>query len=124
MLPNNFKNGTKLYKAGLLALICFSINGCSSMDISYISRDEIKKVSFAQVMPKYIEKKPMSLGAIRLINKDAKEGEMGQILLLQKKKGVYMVETMVKDTGKKRYFFSLGVDYRKKTPAIGFRMEF
>lgn len=94
------------------------------MDISYISRNEVKSASFAQEKPRYIEKKPLSLGALRLSSKNAKEGDMGQIFMLQRKKSVYMAETKIIDTGKKRYFFSLGVDYKSKTPAMGFRMEF
>lgn len=94
------------------------------MNVSYISREEIKSSSFAQEKPFYIEKRPLSLGALRLTSKDAKEGEMGQLLVLQRKKSVYMAETKVMDTGKKRCFFSLGIDYKSKTPAMGFRMEF
>lgn len=92
--------------------------------MSYISRQEIKDLAFAQEKPRYLEKKPLSLGAIRLVRKDAKPGEMGQVFLLQRKKSVYMAETKILDTGKKRYFFSLGVDSRSKMPAVGFRMEF
>jgi hypothetical protein len=103
---------------------CFVLNACSSIDVSYISRDEMKSSAFAQEKPRYVEKKPLSLGALRLTNKNAKEGDMGQLLILQRKKSVYMAETKIMDTGKKRYFFSLGIDYKSKTPALGFKMEF
>ena len=120
----NIKKSGVLSRVAVMALICSSVSACNSMDVSYISRDIVKGSAFAQEKPNYTEKKPMSLGALRLTNKDANEGEAGKLLLLQRKKSVYMAETMVKGEGKKRYFFSVGVDYKSKAPAIGFRMEF
>lgn len=123
MLLHNAKKRNNFYKAGLLVLASVVIGACGT-DISYVSREEIKSNAFAEIKPRYLEKKPMSLGAIRLTSKDAKEGELGRVFLLQRSKGVYMAETMVKDTGTKRYFMSLGIDSRSKAPAFHFRMEF
>lgn len=124
MLLHNAIRELNLYKINMLFLACFATSACNTVDVSYISREEIKSVSFAQEKPQYFEKKPMSLGALRFTSKDAKEGDPGQIFLLQRKKNVYMFETKVKDDGKKRYFFSAGIDYKEKTPAVGFRVEF
>lgn len=118
------KNEINLYKTGLITFCCYAISACSFGNVSYISREEVKSVSFAQEKPRYLEKKPMSFGALRFTKKDAKPGEMGQVFLLQRKKSVYMAETKILDTGKKRYFLSLGVDTRSKAPAATFRMEF
>ncbi len=119
-------NGTILCKSVMLITFVFAINGCSSVDISYISRDVMKSSAFAGEKPRYAvgDSKPMQLGALRMTNTDAKEGEAGRILILQRKKGVYMAETKLDIDSKRRYFFSIGINPRNKTPAIGFRMEF
>ena len=126
MQPNLTKKKSRIYKASFVASLCFIISACASpMKVSYVSREEIKtNAFFTSEQPRYIEKKPMSLGALRITRKDAAEGEMGQVFMLQRKKSVYMAETKIMDTGKKRYFLSFGIDYKSRTPAAGFRMEF
>lgn len=117
-------NRVRLGKLLALVSVCFAVSACNTVDLSYISRDEIKQEAFAPEMASYFEKKPMNFGAIRLSSSDAKEGDPGQIFVLQRRKSVYMFETKVRDTGDTRYFFSAGIDYKNKTPAVGFRVEF
>lgn len=126
MLLHMNQNRTKLYRISLLLLVCFAINACSTVDIKYINRETVKSISFAENKPFYREgeSKPTSLGALRFTNKDAREGDSGKVYLLQRKRGVYMTETKIGDTGKKRYFLSVGVNPSTGKPAIGFRMEF
>ena len=111
-----------------MAVFCLCVGACSGApDVTYISREKMKSVDFAQEMSNYSGrtiKKPLSLGAIRITRPDAKEGELGQLFLLQRKKSTYMAETMVKNTGKQRYFLSIGIDIPTQRPAFGFRMEF
>jgi hypothetical protein len=126
MLLNMNHNVTKIYTASLLALVCFAISACSTVDIKYISREKVKSASFAPNMPHYNagDSKPMQLGALRFTRKDAPDGDAGKVFILQRKRGVYMTETKVYDSGKKRCFFSIGVNPSNGNPAIGFRMEF
>lgn len=128
MLLTLYQNRTKLCRVSLLALVCFVIIGCSPVNLKYIDRETIKSrpVAFSAEMPRYHkgDSKPMSLGALRITSKDAPEGDPGRVLLLQRKHGVYMTETKIRDTGKKRYFMSVGINPKNGNPAVGFRMEF
>lgn len=126
MLLHKNKNGT-LFKSAVMVVLIFTTCACNTVDISYINRETIKTSAFAAHKPHYAvgDSKPMQLGALRLTDKDAKEGEAGRIVILQRKRGVYMAETMINtDSTKHRYFFSVGIDPRNRTPALGFRMEF
>ena len=124
MLFFKARNVSKRGRILMLILGSLALNGCSSMNISYVPRDELKKASFTTERPRYIGKAPLELGALRLRTKDASTEDQGDIFILKRKSGVYMAETKVMDTGKKRIFFSVGIDYRNKTPAVGLKMEF
>ncbi len=108
----------------LIIVVSLAFSGCTGTDISYISRSDLKNPSFNSERPGYIGKKPLEFGAIRFVDKDAPEGSMGRVFILKRKNGAYMAETKMKGDGKKRYFFSIGINSRSKMPAVGFRMEF
>lgn len=67
--------------------------------------------------------KPKDYGAVKLQNDDMESNE-GSLYILQKKKGIYQAETMFLSDKSKRYYFSFGMNYKTKTPHIGFRLEF
>jgi hypothetical protein len=125
MLLRIVNHSLRLKGINFLALCCItSLTACST-DMSFISRDDLKASSFATERPIiFTEKQPTEYGAIRFASKDAPEGTPGQVFIFKKKNGAYMAETKLMDTGKQRFFFSLGINYRQKTPAVGFKMEF
>jgi hypothetical protein len=105
--------------------ICSPLIACnSSTNFSYISRDGLKRDTlYLTNQSTSIEKKPTSYGALKYQTEDMDDNE-GYLFLLQKKKSMYQAETMFKSTKDKKYFFSMGLDYKKKAPTIGFRVEF
>jgi|GEM_PF-7117538 len=125
-------NDTKFFKAGLVLLSCFLTLGCSTPNVKYITREEVKK--YTNDSPQFTSvsseskvakvKKPMSLGALRITSKYAEEGDPGQLIMLQRKRGVYIAETELMSSTKTRYFLSVGIDPRNQRPALGFRIEF
>lgn len=126
MLLHKKNRQSFFFKSAVLVGLVFATSACTSTDVSYITREEIKGNAFTQEKPRYAagDSRPMQLGALRMTNKDAREGDPGRILILQRKQGVYMAETKLNSESKRRYFFSLGIDPRSKAPAMGFRMEF
>ncbi len=109
-----------------MALVCFAINACSTVDIKYINRETVKGAAFMEEKPFYHrgDARPTQLGALHLTPKYALKDSPGQLFILQRKRGIYMTETKIGGTGKKRYFLSIGVNPVRMEPAIGFRMEF
>ena len=114
----------KLYKITLLFIISLVMSACNTMNVKYLNREEVKNDAFAGELPRYTESKPLSLGAVNLTNSDAEEDELGQLFILQRSKGIYMVETRIKDDSSKRFFFSAGIAPGFKSPTLGFRIEF
>jgi len=68
-------------------------------------------------------KKPKDYGALKY-QQDDMEIDEGNLYILQKTKGIYQAETMFKQSDNKRYYFSFGLNYKKKMPHVGFRLEF
>jgi hypothetical protein len=114
-----------------LAVIAISglLTACSTSNFSYVSREILPNdplyLSERPYNPNIIEteKKPMSFGALKFQQEGMAANE-GNLFLLQRKKGVYQAETMLVSDKKKKVFFSIGIDYKKQAPVIGFRMQF
>ena len=119
-------NGIKLLKLSMLMLLCYVVSACGMYNVQYIDRDSIKSVAFAGHKPHYKsgESKPTRLGALHFSKKDAAKDAQGRMFLLQRKRGVYMTETKIGESEKRRYFLSIGVNPKTQDPSIGFRMEF
>lgn len=105
-----------------IAMLSLGLTACSSFDVSYIERKDLKDD------PKFLEVKSNTrelgkYGAIKLKEADKEDGE-SRLFLLDKKDGAYMAETMVTKGLSSKYFFSFGLDYRNRTPRVGFRVEF
>jgi hypothetical protein len=109
----------------LLSLfLCSPLIACESSNFSYVSRERLKSDQLYLVtQSESMNKKPTSYGAIKFQTDDMAENE-GRLFLLQKKKSTYQAETMFKSTKDKKYFFSMGLDYKKKAPLMGLRVEF
>jgi hypothetical protein len=128
-----FRNA--LSRFAVMVLLSAVIYGCSTPNIEYLSRETVKKYinnenetqQFASISPQSKvgkTKRPMSLGAMRITRKDAEEGNPGQLIMFQRKRGVYIAETEIPNSGNARYFFSIGIDPRNQKPALAFRIEF
>jgi hypothetical protein len=107
--------------------LCSPLIACSSTNFSnfkYVSRDSLKNDSlYLTEQSQSTQKKPTSYGALKYQTEEMNDNE-GYLFLLQKKKSLYQAETMFKSTKDKKYYFSFGIDARKKGPAVGFRVEF
>ncbi|MCE3231956.1 MAG: hypothetical protein K0R98_213 [Rickettsiaceae bacterium] len=114
-----------VFKLGL----CSVLAACSTTNFSYVSRQNLQSDPLYQNEGHYnpnaivTEKKPMSLGALKFQSEGMNPDE-GKLLLLQRKKGIYMAETMIQGEKKRKYFFSFGIDPKKQASVIGFRMKF
>ncbi len=112
------------FKRLVLTIVCVSpLVACSQGgDFSYVSRKDLASEPLYLVgAPSY--KRGTTYGAIMFREKDANQGE-GRLFVISRNKGIYQAETMLKKTESVKYYFSLGIDYKQKTPAVGFRMEF
>jgi hypothetical protein len=110
------------YLRMIAAVLCLFVVSCTATDVTYVSRSSLL------MDPLYIinesdMKKPTQYGAFKLQGKDDSENQ-GMLFVVQKKKSVYQTEIMFKATEDKKYYFSVGVDYKNQTPAVGFRVEF
>ncbi len=106
----------------LLLSICMAVSACGTSNFNYVSSEDLLED------PLYLTTKDPSddksnYGALRF-NEASANDEDAQLFILQKEKGAYIAETMLKNKNSKRYFFSVGVDYRKSMPRLGFRIEF
>ena len=104
------------------ASLCLFIASCGVSDVTYVSRANLL------TDPLYIineseMKRPTQYGAFKLQEKDASDDE-GLLFVIQKKKNVYQTEMMFKATEDKKYYFSVGMDYKNQTPTVGLRIEF
>ena len=104
-------------------VFCMPLMACGSGDnINYVSRDLLNTDPLYQKGESDM-KKPTNYGALKLQKADDSDNE-GKLFVIQKKKKVYQLETMFKEKDKKKYYFAVGMDYKKQTPHVSFRVEF
>jgi hypothetical protein len=112
----------KIEKVIISALVCAPIVACGTNNIHYIAREDLDSDPLYMLNESDMVK-PKNYGALKLQKNDMELDE-GNLYILQKKKGIYQAETMIHKANDKRFYFSLGVDYKERTPHIGFRLEF
>lgn len=106
-----------------ISALCLVLTGCGAGDVSYVSRGELKSDPLYLIGRSDMENQPTNYGAIKFKQDDDMDHE-GRLFLLQKKKGVYQTETLLMTHNDKRYYFSVGVNYKQKSPMVGLRIEF
>lgn len=116
------KNCKLLIKLSIISILCLSVQACNSDDYAYVTREDLTNDA-VYLVQKSEMKQPKNYGAIKVVSEDQNEDE-GQLFLLQRKKGTYQTETMFHKTKDKRFYFSVGMNYKDKEPRVGLRMEF
>lgn len=113
----------RYFGIGILAILGAILSSCGMTEnFRYVSRGDLAYDPL-YLMAKPEMQKTSNYGAIKFTPADANDNE-GNLYVLQKRHGVYQAETMFKQSKNKKYYFSFGMNYREKQPAIGFRMEF
>src|SRR3989338_8174147 len=95
-------------------VLCVPIAACSSVsftkfnsDFSYVPREQL------DYDPLYLTERSdnsvKNYGAIKYKTDEMNENE-AQLFILNKNKGIWQAETMIKQTKDKKFFFSLGID--------------
>ncbi len=112
-----------LLKRLLSVALCLPLFACGSGDnINYVSRDLLDTDPLYQ-KGRTDMKAPTNYGALKYQEADDSDNQ-GKLFVIQKKKKVYQLETMVKEKDKKKYYFAVGMDYKQQTPHLSFRVEF
>jgi hypothetical protein len=102
--------------------LCMPLMACGTSDVNYISRSGLA-IDPLYITNKSEMKRPTNYGAIKFQKLDDAQNE-GSLFVIQKKKGVYQAETMFKSEKDKKYYFSVGMNYRNQAPTVGMRIEF
>ena len=107
----------------LLSLVLFlPLVGCGFSDMNYVSRQNLNSDPLYQ-LDRSDMTLPTNYGAIKFQEQDDSDSE-GRLFVLQKKKKVYQVETMLKATKDRKYYFAVGMDYKTQAPHLSLRIEF
>ncbi|MDB2414786.1 hypothetical protein N9W34_03350 [Rickettsiales bacterium] len=127
MKNKHFKIGA--FSKYILGLLCVMLaSGCSN--VNYLSRGQLQHKLYIDSQSQ--KAKDKNYGALQFksnvkASPEASEEDdesPGRLFILQKRKGVYIGETIFHENKDKKYFFSLGLDYKHKAPTFGFRLEF
>ncbi len=89
--------------------------------LGYLTSEDLQERDYQKQQS--VVAKRSKFGALKLSLKHEPEDD-GRLFTFYKEEGRYMAETQLHEKGKKKFFFSFGVDRRNRVPAIGFRIEF
>ena len=112
----------KLVRIVISGMLCIPMVACSSGGFKYVAREELG-VDPLYMLNQSDMRKPKNYGAVKFQDSEMETDE-GSLYILQKKKGIYQAETMFRKGKDSKLYFSFGMDYKKKIPHIGVRLEF
>ena len=120
-MPMMNKNILQFVAIAALAVMVQSCSSDYAKNMHYIPKDVLEgEELYLQAKPQM--QKTSNFGAIKLQRSEKEED--ASLFVLQRRNGVYQAETMMHSNDDKRYYFRFGVDYRTRSPAVGFRVEF
>ena len=108
----------------LLLLVGFSLllSACGSESVSYVTKDSLKYDPMYEQNHSEI-RNSKHYGAFKFQEKYDSDDE-GKLFVIHKNRGAYEAETFWKESDKKRYYLSMGLNYRERMPMMGFRVEY